>query len=495
MDGDVGAAARAAQDAPVHAGILRPIAGEDRAGKDPRYEEEFEQIENEVAKIGAVEQLEVDWPKVETLAVQLLTETSKDLRCVCWWAIARVRQTEFAGLREGVATFIALLEQYKGDVFPRRPKARLGAIAWYTNYLDGWLKKYPQQATRAEVDAISDAFARAADIFDELEVETAELHAARESLGHIKLVASEEEREEEVRKAFPEGYEDLGMSMLQQCGEPGDNETPMSLRMRRWALWMASPDVVADNRRDVTTAREVAEELASLYGAHKWTDLLVRCEKLFMTSPFWLDLSFWSAKAATQLLGEEAKLAIVGELRALVTRDPNLVTAADREGGPLLCDEARDWVEHEVAPRSNSGNGDESASIQLPPELRQLLEVGQLREAMVTAQQWINVSNGRVRFARSVALANAFMNMGAAEQSFLVFRGLHSQLRQMTVKEWEPRLFAACLEGYLSSKKVGPGLGMEDEPPPRGARGARSDGRLGRIAHVTLVRGPSGSRA
>ena len=34
----------------------------------------------------------------------------------------------------------------------------------------------------------------------------------------------------------------------------------------------------------------------------------------------------------------------------------------------------------------------------------------------------------------------------------------------MTVKEWEPRLFAACLEGYLSSKKVGPGLGMEDEP-------------------------------
>jgi hypothetical protein len=82
----------------------------------------------------------------------------------------------------------------------------------------------------------------------------------------------------------------------------------------------------------------------------------------------------------------------------------------------------------------------------------------------VVASSWVTVSNGRVRFARSVALANAFMRIGAAEQAFLVFRGLHSQLRQMTVKEWEPRLFAACIEGYLISKKMGTGLGMEDEP-------------------------------
>jgi type VI secretion system ImpA/VasJ family protein len=227
---------------------------------------------------------------------------------------------------------------------------------------------------------------------------------------------------------------------------------------------MSQPSVVADNRRDITTARDQTAELEGLYGARKWTELLARCEKLFLTSPFWLDLTFWSAKAAGQLFGDEAKLAIIGELRALLTRDPTLISAADRDGAPLLCDEARDWVERDVTQNDSSRNGEESASVLLPPEIRQLLDSGQIREAMLVASSWITVSNGRVRFARSVALANAFMKLGAAEQSFLVFRGLHSQLRQMTVKEWEPRLFAACLEGYLSSKKMGTGLGMEDEP-------------------------------
>ena len=463
---DVGARQTRATEGPtstVHPDIVRPIEGPDRAGEDPRLLEAFEAIEAEIAKIGGVELLEVDWKKVEALSAQLLILRSKDLRCACWWAIARLYNDEMAGLQQGVATIAALLTEYGDALFPRRPKARMGASLWFAQQLEDALKKKHLQVTKVDLAALHEGLAEAARVFGELELEAAELYSARESLALIKIVASEAEREEEVRRAFPPGYEDIGFAMLQQCGD-GTTETAMTLRVRRWALWMAAPAVVSDNRRDVTTARDHTEELVGLYNARKWADLLQSCEKLFMTSPYWLDLTFWSARAAGQLLGDEAKLAIVGELRALLTRDPSLQSAVDRDGAPLLCDEARDWVERDVAQSDASRNGEESASVQLPPEIRQLLDAGQIREAMLVASSWITVSNGRVRFARSVALANAFMRLGAAEQSFLVFRGLHSQLRQMTVKEWEPRLFAACLEGYLSSKKMGNGLGMEDEP-------------------------------
>jgi predicted component of type VI protein secretion system len=469
MDGDVGAARRAeSEETPtsaVHGEILRPIEGPDRAGEDPRLLEAFEAIEVEIAKIGAVELLEVDWKKVEALSAQLLILRSKDLRCACWWAIARLYNDELAGLRQGLATLAALLCEYGDAIHPRRPKARVGASLWFAHQLDDVLRKKKQlQITKVDLADLGEAIDTAARVFGELELDPAEFYSARESLQLMKIVASEAEREEEVRKAFPTGYEDLGLAMLRKCGEHNGAETALTLRMRRWALWMAPPSVVGDNRRDVTTARDQADELASLHAARKWAELLARCEKLFTTSPFWLDLTYWSARAAGQLLGDEAKHAIVGELRALLSRDPSLVSAADRDGAPLLCDEARDWVERDVTQSEGSRNGDESASVHLPPEIRQLLDSGQVREAMVVASSWITVCSGRVRFARSVALANAFMRLGAAEQSFLVFRGLHSQLRQMTVKEWEPRLFAACLEGYLSSKKMGSGLGMEDEP-------------------------------
>jgi predicted component of type VI protein secretion system len=465
---DVGARATAssASTSPVHPDIIRPIEGPDRAGEDPRLLEAFEAIEAEIAKIGGVELLEVDWKKVEALSAQLLILRSKDLRCAVWWAIARVNNDDLVGLQQGVGTIAALLTQYANELYPRRPKARMGATLWFAQQLDDTIKKKKKtlQVTKIELGELHEALDTAASIFRELELEEQEFYAAKESIAQIKLVASQAEREEEVRRAFPPGYEDLGLAMLQQCGEPTGGETALTLRVRRWTLWMAQPAVVSDNRRDVTTARDHTDELVALYGARKWAELLARCEKLFMTSPFWLDLTYWSARAAGQLLGDEAKLSVVGELRALLTRDPTLVSAADRDGAPLLCDEARDWIERDVSQSGSSRNGEESASVQLPPEIRQLLDSGQTREAMVVASSWITVSNGRVRFARSVALANAFMRLGAAEQSFLVFRGLHSQLRQMSVKEWEPRLFAACIEGYLSAKKLGQGLGMEDEP-------------------------------
>ena len=450
--------------------LLRPIASEEDseagpAGLDPRLAEEFEAIETELAKIGGVELLEVEWPKVEGLAAGLLQSTGKDLRCASYWAIARLHAAGVEGLADGLALISGLVTNYKDGFFPRRPRGKAAATEWLAEQLETALQGGSYQITRDELSGLEDAMTVITEVFDGLELDTAHLQTARESLSRIKLVASEEEREEEVKRAFPEGYGEVGLAVLGQCPvTDAAAETALTLRLRRWALWMATPAVLSGDQRDVTTAQDDRDALEALASSNRWGDLLVACEKALATSPFWLDLSVWAARAALHVVGEEGQRAIIGELRALLTRDPDLLTATDRDGVELAGSIAREWLEREVVTSGQGRSNADSADVALPAEIEHMLEKGQIREAMIAAQQWVVQASGRVRFARSVALANAFKQMGAADQSFLVFRGLHNQLRGMTVKEWDPALFAECIAGFLRSKKAGMGLGPEDEP-------------------------------
>lgn len=447
----------------VNEDVLRAFEGADAVGEDPRLTEEFEVIEAELAKIGGVEQEEVDWARVEALAYKLLTTAGKDLRCVCYWVFARLKSGGLEGLEEGLATFVALLKTFGSELHPRRKRARIAATHWLNSHLDQEFKVTSLTATNADQARLSAYVDEALAEFATLELDTTELYSIRETLSGLRIVASQAEREEEIRSAFPPGHADIGIALLEHVEAP-ISETPLTLRIRRWALWMNPAEPVGAERREVSIDTAPAADLAGMFGSQQWDSLLTRSEQLFTSSPYWLDLSVWTARAALPTLGEEAARVVTGELRALLSRDPTIVNATDRDGHPLVSDEAREWLEREVLKSHEGSSNEESASVELPGDIRQLLDEGRVREAMLASQKWLNVPSGRVRFARCVAVGNAFIAIGAAQQSFLVFRGLHAQMRALTVKEWEPQLFTACLQGYLNSKKAAQGLDMEDEP-------------------------------
>jgi hypothetical protein len=464
-DGDSGVSV---EGAPLAGGSGRfgaPIGGPDRAGEDPRLTEEFESIGVELGKIGGVEQEPVDWQRVADLSEHLLTQVTKDLRCGVYWTVA---QFFLRGLKEfssAVQTLADLLTVYGAEIFPRRPKGRFAASVWFAERLEEALEKNQVELTGDELQAIRAPIEQCISIFRDLELDAGAFEAAAASLSKISTIASQEEREEEIRRAFPDGFAEVGLAMLGACGPAGDDaHTPLKLRMRRWALWMALPTALDAEKLDCVVAHEEAEELERLFEANKWPELLQRSEEVFMSSPFWLDLSFWSARAASFASGPPAEAAIIGELRALVSRSPEVVDRTDRNGHELASARVREWLSLSVLAADGGDSIEEPASVTLPVELNQLMGQGRMREAMAAASEWITPTYGRVRFARSVALANAFNEFGAVQESFMVFRGLHSQLRQLTVREWEPRLFAACIEGYLASKKRAMGLGPEDEP-------------------------------
>ena len=104
--------------------LLQPFPGEEAAGQDPRNTEEFENIGNELAKIGGVDLVPVDWGVVAKEAEHLLRECGKDLRCTVYWVVAQLELEGPESLMTSVSFLNRMLDTFGEGIHPRRPRAR-----------------------------------------------------------------------------------------------------------------------------------------------------------------------------------------------------------------------------------------------------------------------------------------------------------------------------------------------------------------------------------
>jgi type VI secretion system protein VasJ len=159
---------------PLLEAIRQPIPGENRAGLDVTYDDDFQRIKSEIDRIGKVtakvdqeraaadaKQLKkmtskqhremekkrergqaidaksmvgdksgVDYPMIIDLTSRILTEKSKDLRVASYLCLALFREQGMAGMVEGLMTINILMQEYWDDLFPvkERMAVRKGAF-------------------------------------------------------------------------------------------------------------------------------------------------------------------------------------------------------------------------------------------------------------------------------------------------------------------------------------------------------------------------------
>ena len=105
--------------------ILRPIAGENPAGEDLRYSAVYEEIKEARRADDPFDrgdwQREIkksDWNRVTELAVQALTERTKDLQIAVWLTEALIKKWGFSGLQTGLRILNGLLTDFWESVYP-----------------------------------------------------------------------------------------------------------------------------------------------------------------------------------------------------------------------------------------------------------------------------------------------------------------------------------------------------------------------------------------
>ena len=126
--------------------LLAPIPGDDPAGTDASFSDEFDRIrEARRADDPGLDQGEwqtelkvADWRQAQSLAQDILMRTSKDLQAAVWLGEAVIARHGLEGARDSFELLGGLLEQYWEGMYPRIEdgdlEERAAKLAWFNTY-------------------------------------------------------------------------------------------------------------------------------------------------------------------------------------------------------------------------------------------------------------------------------------------------------------------------------------------------------------------------
>lgn len=129
-----------------------PIPGDKPAGANVRYEPEFEELEEEVSKLGNPAAGEIKWKSVVDLAQTILNEKCKDLLVAAYYSYGLQQQQGYQGLLEGLKTMNGMCQTFWDDMFPeaRRVRARETALDWLIDKVTAQLDTAPPPGSAEE---------------------------------------------------------------------------------------------------------------------------------------------------------------------------------------------------------------------------------------------------------------------------------------------------------------------------------------------------------
>lgn len=143
---------------PLPDDLLKPIAGDNPAGADLRYDPLYDKIkearrEDDDAPQGEWERTRkvADWPQVVKLTTDALTNKTKDLQLAAWLTEALIRREGFPGLVQGLPLLKGLTEQFWDRVYPEMedddPELRAAPLEWVGTRLEIPIKMVPLNKT------------------------------------------------------------------------------------------------------------------------------------------------------------------------------------------------------------------------------------------------------------------------------------------------------------------------------------------------------------
>ena len=126
--------------------LLAPIPGDDPAGSDVSFSDEFDRIRearrsddpNLPQGEWQTERKVADWRVVQSLSEDILLRTSKDLQAAVWLGEAVISRDGLEGAKAAFDLIAGLLDTYWEILYPRADdgdlEERAGKLAWFNTY-------------------------------------------------------------------------------------------------------------------------------------------------------------------------------------------------------------------------------------------------------------------------------------------------------------------------------------------------------------------------
>jgi len=456
-------------------------------GESVRYETEFEQLTAEIEKLTSVEQTPVKWRIVVELASGLLKDKGKDLLVASYLGAGLFDQRGYAGLAAAIDAINGLVDNFWEGCFPelRRLRARVNALEWLSARLEKVLETRgdPSPNDREDLQlCIAGLKKLAADENNRFGDNAPSVGPARRALQAKLDTIPEPEPEPEptpepaadaapaaaapAEAAAPAAppppppppppepepadnpdtvREALGKYRKQQIEyatilrEANDTD-PQGYLLLREAVWNNA--VLADLQGGSTGSAEFLAELDKDLEGGEYDRVLENAEKQLVDHPLWLDLQLRTDQALEGLGRRYARVrnAIVGSLRFLLHRAPDLATQKNGKGEAFVSDAAHVWLKNEVLSDENAAEGNTN-SAQVGKEARKLVARDKLGDAMRLMTQHIDMTaSRRGRFLLRLDLAQLCIEAGRMELAVPQLEQLEQQVTQFSLEEWEPDL-------------------------------------------------------
>ncbi|TAI61505.1 type VI secretion system protein TssA [Bradyrhizobium sp. Leo170] len=486
-----------------------PVPGPAPAGTNVRDAPEFEQLETEVRRMDADGPTAVDWSKVSTLSLHILSNQSKDLLVVCWATYGLFRTGGYQGLAVGLGVLRDMVDAHWEGLFPpiKRERARVGAIDWLVGRVG------PEVAENVPIETEYPAVLAAYEALDDLDRQLRDkLVNEQASLGELLMGLRPHYEEAKRASAVPTERAAEAARAVEQAGvAPAESTSPVEVAqpatpevarpagadddraglidhlpdmlrlasaarrvtsptnptvylLNRVGSWMRFDALPPDTggRTTIFAPADIAA-LEAKIAAGQHADVLNLAEEIVWMSPFWLDVHRHAAKALEQMgpLFEPAAAAVRASVALLVTRYPRILTFQFNDGRAFADEETRAWAAVGGADVSPGRDPADEAVV----EAHKLIGDGQPQAALEKLSRALDGASGeRARFVGQLAQARFCIETGFVTTAVPLLEHMEEVIAERNLERWEPRLALDVAELRFRAMTHSDSQQLIDEP-------------------------------
>ncbi|WP_270502617.1 type VI secretion system protein TssA [Kluyvera ascorbata] len=449
---------------------LQPLSGQSPAGEDPSYDDDFQQMREEVNKLSGA-----DTELICRLAEKLLTTTAKDIRVATYYCWAKLHREGEQGLAEGLELLAGLLERFGLQLYPQRDRSRKAALEWLAgSRMTDSLSLFPE-VVRSDATRTTGALLLIAQLTedepDEIRPELNVLYGALESrlqkAGGVDAVVPQNASTSETPSTT--GHSDApsigritsGQDLLSQAralteylreqpdGWLSAHHLMKSLRHDTLRS-IPAPDAQGRTRIEPPRADQRAL-LKRLYLQQNWAEMLETADSTFSrgANHLWLDLQWYIHQALTKSGQDTLAGIIAADLKGLLTRLSGLETLAFSDGTPFADEVTLNWIQQSVLDTTGGwGNDTPSATVTAGNDDILALESEALAladsEGMDAALNWLQsrpgITTTRQRWLLRLLMGRIAEQYGKNELAMHLFAELGERGGEVMLSDWEPEL-------------------------------------------------------